>query len=445
MARKSTLWQVLETLSSRDLKDIARHRALSVGGSKDLLVARIVQDARRDLADLVSPKGSPLGRDDWNDVIEALGGYRKRSWDEVRSELEGCIQGRVRALHNALEDLGDLAIAQVRSDESLLAQCAQLLETTPRRLVNALQGYHGNTALASIWSDLIQHFRPGQGMAEEPVHSTEIASTIDAAPVSTRQLPLPSIGYALNNRWKVMRILGEGGFGTAFEVVDVRNPTRAPHVAKLAANNKAIESLTDEWHATVDLSHDNICRYVDLDTDDKFGRYLIMQHGGESLYSRYRALGASFEISRNLFAHAAAGLDYLHSRKRVHGDVSPSNILVGPGERVRLADFGISRQLITRYATDRLTRIADVRGLNDWFAAPEVRSNQLRRASDQYSLALSFRAVALGVDNFYDDVTQQVHGLSLRQQAALEKALHHRPSKRFDSCAMFISELFADS
>ena len=64
----------------------------------------------------------------------------------------------------------------------------------------------------------------------------------------------------------------------------------------------------------------------------------------------------------------AEALDHAHRRGVVHRDIKPANILLGPGSRVRVADFGIARHLM---ADDRLTDKGVVLGTMPYLA-PEV-------------------------------------------------------------------------
>ena len=87
----------------------------------------------------------------------------------------------------------------------------------------------------------------------------------------------------------------------------------------------------------------------------------------ESLVATRQARALPAEAARIALAVAEA-LDHAHRRGVVHRDIKPANILLGPGDRVRVADFGIARHLL---ADDRLTDSGVVLGTTQYMA-PEV-------------------------------------------------------------------------
>jgi serine/threonine protein kinase len=64
------------------------------------------------------------------------------------------------------------------------------------------------------------------------------------------------------------------------------------------------------------------------------------------------------------------GLDYIHSKKLVHRDIKPENILISTAGKMKLSDFGLSKQISTRDTCS----MSGTRGTRLWMA-PEFYDN----------------------------------------------------------------------
>jgi serine/threonine protein kinase len=129
-----------------------------------------------------------------------------------------------------------------------------------------------------------------------------------------------------------------------------------------AGNEKEILDLIN----TKKSSH--IISYRHFLTDSNF-MYLIMNLCEETLGDHISCKDLKYvqENSRRMIQEILTGLAFLHSQGILHRDLKPSNILVDVEDRMRLADFGISRVL----NKDESTVQTNAGGTEDWMP-PEV-------------------------------------------------------------------------
>ena len=168
----------------------------------------------------------------------------------------------------------------------------------------------------------------------------------------------PSLGAVLHERYKIEKIIGQGGYGCIYLAEDIRLEGRKCAVKQVSYDPTLPDNILSEFRqqfmreATVlaRLDHPNLPKVSDFfsinDTD-----FLVMDYvPGEDL----RALIARAENDKRFLPEADVlnwalqigdALSYLHSQDHpiVHRDIKPSNIKLTPSGLVKLVDFGLVR------------------------------------------------------------------------------------------------------
>jgi len=162
-------------------------------------------------------------------------------------------------------------------------------------------------------------------------------------------------GRIVAGRYRVERLLAEGGMGRVFRAVQIAldRPIALkcihPH---LVGAEEMVSRFLEEARLASRLSHPNIVQIYDFGqstADEGAELYLAMELlEGVSLDSELDRLGALPQARAvDIVRQVLAALGEAHAHGIIHRDVKPENVVLSPsrssGERVKLIDFGIAR------------------------------------------------------------------------------------------------------
>jgi serine/threonine-protein kinase len=200
-------------------------------------------------------------------------------------------------------------------------------------------------------------------------------------------------------RYEVGEELGEGGMATVFRARDrelrrdVAVKVLFPHLARRA---DVVRRFHREARAAAVLEHPNILRIYDVggsEGDDP--PYIVMELvRGRTLQEEIERGGAMLaEIAACIGALLADALAAAHAAGIVHRDVKPANVLIAPGGRLLLGDFGVARL----EAEDSLvTRTGALLGTPAYMSPEQAGGEVATTRSDLYSLGATLYQLATG-------------------------------------------------
>jgi eukaryotic-like serine/threonine-protein kinase len=200
---------------------------------------------------------------------------------------------------------------------------------------------------------------------------------------------MPAPGDVLARRYRVVRLLGRGGMGAVYEVMD--GALHEPVALKLlhpglSADPTFRQRLREEVRLAHRVSHPNVCRVHDLGQhgDHLFVAMELLR--GPTLREMLRAIAAgereplSLARAIDLIVQLAAALGASHRAGVVHRDVKPDNVIV-EADRAVLTDFGVAGPVEIAASRPLLGTPA--------YIAPELlRGEPAGPASDLYACAL---------------------------------------------------------
>lgn len=209
----------------------------------------------------------------------------------------------------------------------------------------------------------------------------------------------------LKERYRAIKLIGQGGFGRTFLAVDEDKPSKPRCVIKQffpqaqGTNNsqKAAELFEQEAVRLDDLGkHPQIPELLAYFSQDE-RQYLVQEFiDGQNLAQALAAEGTFKETQiRSLLSSLLPVLDFIHSHNIIHRDIKPENIIRRQDRQLVLVDFGAAK-----FATGTaLARTGTVIG-SAGYVAPEQAIGKAIFASDLYSLGVTCIHLLAHIDPF---------------------------------------------
>lgn len=272
-----------------------------------------------------------------------------------------------------------------------------------------------------------------------------------------------SVGTMLQERYRVISVLGVGGMGSVYLTRDIRFSAANRQVAIKEMLNQnpdpGLRELTQrtferEANILAELSHPSIPKIFDYFTlRDPTGiqrAYLVMEYiNGRDLEQIINSVidPLPFNIIKEWAIELCEVLEYLHSHQPepiIFRDMKPSNVMIDSQRHVRLIDFGIARTF--GQGVNKGTMIG-----TEGYSPPEQYRGETAATADIYALGATFHHLTTRLDprieapfSFYE---RPIRTLNQQIPEAFEKiimkALEYHPQNRWQSVAQMREAILA--
>ena len=266
------------------------------------------------------------------------------------------------------------------------------------------------------------------------------------------------IGTVINSKYRLVRLLGDGGMGSVYEAQHAGLGTRVAIKVlhpELARRSGLVERFLQEARVAAQIRNPYIVQVHDVDRTNDGQAYIVMELlEGEPLSSvldRQRKLPVATACEYTL--QILSALEAAHALGVIHRDLKPENVFVtfsGGRPILKLIDFGIAKARRSDLQQKNLTVAGVVMGTAEYMAPEQARSaDRVDARADLYAVGVMLyemiagtrpvngedaRVIALKVERgeivplvqAAPDVPRELAGLVHRAMAA-------RPELRFAS------------
>ncbi|WP_438030562.1 protein kinase domain-containing protein [Sorangium sp. So ce233] len=280
----------------------------------------------------------------------------------------------------------------------------------------------------------------------------------------------PLIGEIIDGKYRIVRLLGQGGMGAVFEGENLRIRRRVAikllH-ANISSQAESVARFEREAQAAARIGSDHICEVLDLGVLPDGTRYMVMEYlEGETLGAKIQRMGRlGPEATVPIMAQVLEALGAAHAAGIIHRDLKPDNIFIIPTKAglsnfVKVLDFGVSKFSQLAGAEMSMTRTGAVVGTPYYMSPEQARgSNPVDQRTDIYAMGVVLYQATTGQVPFDAETfnellfkivlesaplpQQLVPDLDVEFSGIIQKAMAREPGARFQSCAEFKSALFA--
>ncbi|MGO9201765.1 MAG: serine/threonine protein kinase [Limisphaerales bacterium] len=266
-------------------------------------------------------------------------------------------------------------------------------------------------------------------------------------------------GDVLDGRFLITEVLSRSGMGTVFKAEDKQNGNRfvALKVPRLEyeSDPNFFSRFQREEGIGLELNHPFILKFIPV--GNKSRPYIVTEYLKgctlEHLLKAMRPLPEKDALS--IASLICQALQHMHDHGVIHRDLKPQNVMICCDGTLRIVDFGIARDGVSR----RITRIGNSTpmGTPDYMAPEQVKGKRADKRTDIYNLGALLYEMLTGVVPFQNDnpwaaLNARLTGdpaaprklnpdCSAQAEEIVLRALQRDPADRYPSVAAMKAEI----
>lgn len=212
------------------------------------------------------------------------------------------------------------------------------------------------------------------------------------------------INNLIKKRYRILELLGEGGMAFVFKAKDEqleRNVAIKTLKPIYISDSNFVSRFKREAQTAANLNHPNIVQIFDWGVEEN-EPYFVMEYVEGTTLSSVLAKNKRVNISDALYigSQVSAALHEAHENNLVHRDIKPGNIMITPGGKIKVTDFGI---VSIQDEDSDITKSGTILGTANYISPEQAQGLPVSKQSDLYSLGVVLYELISGKTPFDGD------------------------------------------
>ncbi len=282
--------------------------------------------------------------------------------------------------------------------------------------------------------------------ADKPAPKPRPSAEVRAVDPSAASVDLT--GRIVGGKFRVQRLLGEGGMGRVYLAEHVRIKRRSALKVlspSLVGHPESIRRFDAEARNASRIAHPNVAVVYDFEETSDGLVYIVLEYiDGETLGAVIaREVWLDIPRAVRIARDTAAALQAAHDLGIVHRDLKPDNIMLtrtaAGDDFVKVVDFGISKAAEEAGSNSRVTRTGFVIGTPQYMSPEQLAGDPVNARSNVYSLGCVLYEAITGRRAFASATTTKPkrrerrarEGVPRALDAIIKRALSAEPEDRY--------------
>lgn len=211
------------------------------------------------------------------------------------------------------------------------------------------------------------------------------------------------VGIVLNGRYELIELLGSGGMADVYKASDQKlNRYVAVKILRheYSSDEGFITRFQQEAMAAASIQNPFVVNVYDVGIENDIN-YIVMELAEGITLKEYIQKKGKLEIVEaiNIAVQIVNGIREAHAHGIIHRDIKPQNVMVSPGGRIKVMDFGIAKAVTAQTIT------ANTVGSVHYISPEQARGSACDERCDIYSIGITMYEMITGRVPFDGDST----------------------------------------